>query len=150
MNVEQVIRDYLPDVLHMSLATSAGEQPWVCEVHFVFDEELNLYFRSKPSRRHSQEITINPSVAGNIVKSHARGEKVRGVYFEGRATQIEVDEPSPIVALFRDRVGLGPDIVADAKEPDGHKFYQVSVSTYYLFDSQQTSPSKKYELPWHG
>ena len=150
MNVEQAIRDYLPHVLHMSLATVAGEKPWVCEVHFVFDEDLKLYFRSKPSRRHSQEIARNPAVAGNIVKQHAKGDKVRGVYFDGRAEQIEIDATSLVFALFRDRIGVGPEILEDAQATDGHKFYRIAVDTYYLFDSQESSPSQKYELPWQS
>lgn len=80
-DIEKVIREYLPYVIHMSLATSHGNKPWVCEVHYVFDKDLNLYFMSKSSRRHSKEIEMNEYVAGNIVKQHELGQKPRGVYF---------------------------------------------------------------------
>lgn len=77
----------------MSLATSNNNKPWVCEVHYAYDDQLNLYFRSKPSRRHSQEIATNPHVAGSIVIQHKLGEKPRGVYFEGIAELLTgVDE----------------------------------------------------------
>jgi len=85
MDTEKIIRNYLPQVIHMSLATCANNKPWVSEVHFVFDNELNFYFRSTPQRRHSEEIATNPNVAGNIVTQHFLGQKVRGVYFEGLA-----------------------------------------------------------------
>jgi nitroimidazol reductase NimA-like FMN-containing flavoprotein (pyridoxamine 5'-phosphate oxidase superfamily) len=75
-DVEQIIRDYLPNVIHLSLATCVDNKPRVCEVHYVYDD-LNLYFRSKLSRRHSQEIFHNPYVAGNIVEQHTREEKPR-------------------------------------------------------------------------
>lgn len=52
----------------MSLATSADNKPRVCEVYFVYDTDLNFYFRSKTSRRHSQEIAKNPYVSANIVE----------------------------------------------------------------------------------
>src|SRR2546429_174368 len=87
--VEQIIREYLPGILHMSLGTSKDSKPWVCEVHFVYDNDLNIYFRSKKIRRHSQEIAQNPNVAGNIVEQHPAEQKPRGVYFEGTAEIVE-------------------------------------------------------------
>lgn len=149
MDVERTIREYLQEVIHMSLATSMENKPWVCEVHFVFDIDLNLYFRSKPSRRHSQEIAHNNHIAGNIVKQHFVGEKVRGVYFEGSAELLdELHEDDDVYSLFCTRLGVGKEILEDAKAEDGHKFYKVSVDMYYLFDSQESNPSQKYELPW--
>src|SRR3981081_2819718 len=92
-NIEKVIREYLPQVVHLSLATCVGDRPWVCEVHFAYDGDLNLYFRSTLARRHSQEITKNPNVAGNIVTQHSIGQPVRAVYFEGVAELLqEVDK----------------------------------------------------------
>jgi uncharacterized protein YhbP (UPF0306 family) len=70
IDVEKVVREYIDKSIHMSLATSTENKPWVCEVHFAYDDDLNLYWRSKTDRRHSQEIALNPFVAGNIVKQH--------------------------------------------------------------------------------
>jgi uncharacterized protein YhbP (UPF0306 family) len=149
MDIEQKIREYLPDILHMSLATSAGNKPWVCEVHFAYDKDLNLYFRSKPDRRHSQELAKNPNVAGNIITQHAAEQKPRGVYFEGTAKIVQdIDEDHPAYKSFEQRLGVGPEILEDAKKDDGHKIYKISVSNYYLFDSRESSPSRKYHLPW--
>lgn len=149
--VEAAIREYLVGVLHMSLATCAGNKPWVCEVHFVYDEDLNLYFRSKASRRHSQEIAANPQVAGNIVEQHGPTDKPRGVYFEGTAEQLSgIAEDSPVVGIFRERLAIPNDIVADAAEADGHKFYKITVSDFYLFDARESKPATKYHLNWKG
>ncbi|HSX23712.1 MAG TPA: pyridoxamine 5'-phosphate oxidase family protein, partial [Candidatus Saccharimonadales bacterium] len=139
IDVEQTIREYLPGVIHMSLATSAGNKPWVCEVHYAFDVELNLYFRSKPSRRHSQEIAQNPNVAGNIVEAHGLTDKPRAVYFEGRAEPLEeVNKNHIAYKLIHERLGLGPEVLEDAKQDDGHKFYKITVSNYYLFDTRES------------
>lgn len=142
MNVEQAIRDYLPNVIHMSLATCRDNKPWVCEVHFVYDDDLNLYWRSLPDRRHSQEIAANPNVAGNIVEQHGQGEKPRGLYFEGTAEQLSgLTENSLEYKLFVDRFGLGPEIL------DGpHMFYKAVVSDWYVFDARESNPSQKYHL----
>jgi len=151
MDVEKVIREYLSTVIHMSLATTKDAKPWVCEVHFVFDDELNLYFRSKPSSRHSQEIANNKNVAGNIVAQHQLKDKVRGVYFEGTAEQLlNVGKDHLAYRLCQERFGLGKEIIKDAQEENGHKFYKITVNNYYLFDSRQSNPSQKYLLAWHS
>jgi uncharacterized protein YhbP (UPF0306 family) len=147
--VEQIIRDYLPGIIHMSLATSKDNKPWVCEVHFVYDDELNLYFRSKKVRRHSQEIAANPNVAGNIVEQHPVEQKPRGVYFEGTATMLEnFNEDHPSYKAFSERLGMGSEIIDDSKSEDGHKVYKITISDLYLFDSRESSPSQKYHLKW--
>jgi uncharacterized protein YhbP (UPF0306 family) len=147
--VEKVIRNYLAEIIHMSLATTDGNKPWVCEVHFVFDQDLNLYFRSLPDRRHSQEIATNPNVAGNMVIQHQIGEKPRAVYFEGKAERLEdVTGKHIVYTLFNDRFKLGPEIVKETKDSAGHQFYKISVDNFYLFDSRESSPSTKYKLSW--
>jgi uncharacterized protein YhbP (UPF0306 family) len=148
-NVEQVIRDYLPGVIHMSLATCAGGKPWVCEVTVAHDDELNLYFRSVPSTRHCQEIAANPNVAGNIVEQHQLGQPLRGVYFEGRAERLDdVTEDSVVYQKYSQQLKRNPDILEDAKSETGNKFYKITVTGYYLFDMRESRPPKKYHLPW--
>lgn len=147
-SAETTIREYVSNVFHMSLATSADNRPWICEVHFVFDDDLNLYWLSKESRRHSQEIARNPHVAGNIVEQHDLSVKPRGVSFEGTAEIVPVDSVQhPVYQLFVDRIGLGPQILADATDTDGHRFYKVTVSDWYLFDARESKPGQKYHLP---
>src|SRR5690348_4607055 len=112
MDVEKIIREYIDKSLHMSLATVSGNKPWVCEVHFVYDDNLNLYWRSLESRRHSQEIAKNPNVAGNIVRQHALGEYPHAIYFEGTAQQLtDKNEQQKIFPLFQKRLEADEDIV---------------------------------------
>lgn len=149
MDVEKTIREYLPKVLHMSLATCIDSKPWVCEVHYVYDDELNLYFRSKPDRRHSEEIAKNPNVAGNIVTQHSLGEKVRGIYFEGVAVElVDVDENHIAYKLYCERLGTGPEILEELKVSGSHGFYKITVKEWSVFDGRGPGPSQKYVLPW--
>jgi uncharacterized protein YhbP (UPF0306 family) len=150
-SIEQVIRDYLPQIIHMSLGTSQDNRPWVCEVHFVYDDHLNLYFRSLTSRRHSQDIAANPHVAGNIVKQHAVGEYPLGLYFEGTAVQMtNEDEQREVEPLFKDRLGVTADILADATNPDGHQFYKITVENWYVFGKFDGDKGQKLKLAWGG
>lgn len=152
MDIEKAIREYLPSVIHMSLATCVDNRPWVCEVHFAYDEDLNLYWRSKENRRHSQEIAQNPRVAGNIVKQFGPEDKtVFGVYFEGVAEKLEgVQVGDTVYQLFADRFGMGPEIVDSAARKDGNVFYRVAVSDMYVFGSIDNRPMQKYHLEWRG
>jgi uncharacterized protein YhbP (UPF0306 family) len=149
MEVEKTIREYIANVIHMSLATSKDNKPWVCEVHFAYDEELNLYFRSLLTRRHSIEIASNPFVAGNIIEQHGQGQKPRGVYFEGKAELLDnVDVNHPAYKATSERFNFGEEIIEKANSEDGTKFYKISVENFYLFDVRESTPAQKYELPW--
>ncbi|HEY1074661.1 MAG TPA: pyridoxamine 5'-phosphate oxidase family protein [Patescibacteria group bacterium] len=149
LDIEKTIREYLPQVVHMSLATCRDNHPWVCEVHFAYDDELNLYFRSTLNRRHSQELLENPCVSGNIITQHFLNQKVRGVYFEGTAKLIESDEELNIAFnAIKERLHLDEEILVDAHKEDGHKFFKLSVTNFYLFDSYTSNPSQKYQLEW--
>jgi len=150
MDVEKIIRDYIPGIVHMSLATSRNNKPWVCEVHYAYDNDLNLYFRSLASRRHSQEIADNPSVAGNIVKQFALGEAGIGVYYEGTAKRLPLgDEQTKAFETIKERLKAHDNILEEAKKPDGHQFYKISVSSWYVFGGFDGQPSQKYELKWN-
>ncbi len=149
IDVVKVIREYLPDIIHLSLATCSGNKPWVCELHYVFDDNLNLYFRSLESRRHSQEIVANPMVAGSIVIQHTASQKPRGVYFEGRAEMLsDVDENHVAFKLYCERFGTDKEILDEARTENGHKFYRIIVDKFYVFDSRESDPGQKYELVW--
>ena len=142
MDIEKTIREYIDEVIHMSLATCKDNKPWICEVHFSFDNDLNFYFISEPERRHSEEISLNPNVSGNIIYQHKIGESVRGVYFEGIAEIIQnINEENPAYLSYCKRFNTGPEIL-------DHGFYKIKVSDFYLFDDQETEPCKKYHLPW--
>lgn len=151
INVEKVVREYIDKSIHMSLATSADNKPWVCEVHFAYDNELNIYWRSKTDRRHSQEIATNPYVAGNIVKQHDVGEYPNAIYFEGTAELVDDESKHVEIAeLFISRQIGDNSIIEDAKKDDGHKFYKVTVANWYAFGKFGGDKGQKYKLEWNG
>ncbi len=82
----ELIRDYLPQGRMMQVATVAEGQPWICTVYYVEDDELNLYWLSLPTRRHSQEIAQHDRVA--IAVPIKFDKPVVGIQAEGRARAI--------------------------------------------------------------
>lgn len=151
MDVERVIREYIDKSLHMSLGTSKDNKPWVSEVHFVYDKNLNLYFRSLKTRKHSLEIAENPFVAGNIVKQHKVDEYPHGIYFEGQASLItDEQERQKIFPLFKNRLKTSESILEEARSPDDHQFYKITVSKWYAFGKFDQPKGGKFELIWNG
>lgn len=151
MDVEQIIREYIDKTIYMSLATVSDGRPWVCEVHFAYDEDLNIYWRSLKTRRHSQEIAQSPYVAGNIVKQHELDEYPHAIYFEGTAKLVDDESKyQELYELFKKRQNVDANIIDDAKQEDGHKFYKVTVEDWYVFGKFGGDSGHKYHLLWNG
>ncbi len=149
MDLKKIIRENIDKTVHMSLATVSGNKPWVCEVHFAYDDQLNLYWRSLKSRRHSQELAVNPNVSGNIVRQFALGETPLGLYFEGTAKLLE-GEADKLVAYqcIKDRLGVKDSVLQESNREDGAQFYKVTISTWYVVGSFDGKPLQKYSLAW--
>lgn len=148
--IEDNVRLYINKTIHLSFATARDNKPWVCEVHFVNDSNLNLYFVSLASTRHCQEIALNPYVAGNIVKQHSLTESPNGVYFEGTAEKLENPSREEIEsycqALNRDTDELKKQLL----EETGRRMYRIVVDNWALFGKFGGATNQKHTLAWNG
>ncbi len=76
-----------------TLATSAGNIPWVCHCFYAYMMEENwLVFTSDEQTRHVREVMAHPEVAGGIVLETSVVRKVQGVQLNGimrRPTEAE-------------------------------------------------------------
>lgn len=151
MDVEKAVREGISKTIHMSLGTTVNDRPWVCEVHFVCDEGLNIYWMSYPSTRHSQEIEENEYVAGNIVRQHEQGEMPNGVYFEGVAAMLrDNEEVNRVAKMLIDRLDHIDDSIFETLEKaDGKRIYKVTVENWYVFGKYDEARPKKYSLEWN-
>lgn len=149
LDIEKTIHSYLPQIIHMSLATNNNGQPWICEVHFAVDDELNIYFSSSMESRHCQEIIRNPRVAGNMVTQHFLGQKTRCVSFEGHAEQLDdIDETHPGFVAYTTRFEKGPQFVQVARSQGVARLYKITVTDFYVADGYESDPPQKFHLPW--
>jgi uncharacterized protein YhbP (UPF0306 family) len=138
--VEEAIRAYLPEGRLMQLATSRDTKPWISTVYFVHDDDLNLYWLSFPTRRHSQEIADNPSSAAAIAIKH--DQPVIGIQAEGRAETVE--DPGRIKRVMETYVakyGSGEKFYeAFTTGKAQHRLYRLNVETFVLFDEADFPP----------
>lgn len=90
MNLKQEIDRYLKTQRLMSIATY-GNSPWIANVYYIHDSDLNLYFLSKHWREHCKAIDANNKVAVAIADSSQpiyRSQK--GLQISGTAKSVNV------------------------------------------------------------
>ena len=147
--IESTIREYIDQVIHLSLATVKDNKPWVCEVHFSYDKDLNLYFVSSKNTRHATELLENPYVAGNIVTQHFKNQKVRCVEFEGISVMLEGRDAEMAYNADVDRYGKSEGLLNEIRKDGDTRFFKITISEFFLFDSYGESRGK-HHLPWKG
>lgn len=149
-NVKKLISEYLRDAKLMQVATVQNNKPWVATVWYVNDKDWNLYFISRRSRRHSQELQKNPNVAGTIVMPHVKGsgEKVRGLQFDGSAAEAKGDLLKKAKKLYGEKYPQAEDIsLKKLQDPNFiATFYVIKPSTLILFDEINFPEDPRQEL----
>lgn len=137
---------YLTDGWLAQLATVRNDQPWVCTVYFVVDDELNMYWLSYPTRRHSQDIAVNSRVAMTVVVKP--DVPVIGVQAEGEAQEItDAATAARVMKLYVQKYGVGRDFLKRFKlGTHRHRLYQCAPSRIVLFDEMNYGPDNAQEL----
>jgi len=135
----------------MQVATVKGDQPWCCTVYFVFDDDLNLYWISKPETRHSEEIHNHEKVAAAIPIKHTPGKSGVGIQLEGDATLVkDGSEIKRAIALYTKRYKTGKkwhdDFIAGKNK---HGLYRIKPRLFVLFDEETfpKDPRKEWKVP---
>jgi uncharacterized protein YhbP (UPF0306 family) len=136
MDAIELANKYLGERYTLQLATVSEAGPWICTVYFVADDERNLYWASLPSRRHSRDIKVKPSVAAAVVVQNVIGQPVIGIQVEGTAEEMKPrDYNREIVQKYaqkfrRDEQWI-EDFMAGKTE---HRLYKLTPASMYLFD----------------
>lgn len=143
--------DYLKEAKLMQLATAVDNQPWVCSVWFASDEDLNIYWFSSTTRRHSGEVLKNKKVAAAIVLPHTPEDPARGLQFQGVAELLtSQNEIEKAISLYANRIFSKEtidDLIENSDKP--HKFYKIKPTQFVLFDSVNFGDDwrQEYNLP---
>lgn len=90
-NVRKVAKVILEKGFLLSLGTVDKGGVWVADVVYVSDDDLNIYWLSKPDTRHSKAIEKNPKVAGTITLITKAISEDIGLQIEGVARRVEGD-----------------------------------------------------------
>lgn len=145
-DVKTLIKEYLQEAKLIQLATSINNQPWVCSVWFASDEDLNIYWFSSISRRHSEELDVNNRVAGAIALPHDPKDPVRGVQFQGVAEVLSDEEDiNKALSVYQGRI-FNRERIDDLAKNRAHKFYKIKPTKFVLFDSVNFPDNPRQEL----
>jgi uncharacterized protein YhbP (UPF0306 family) len=129
-----LIRHYLKTGSFMQIATVSPGGPWIATVYYVLDNDLNLYWLSWPTRRHSQEIAADNRVAAAIaIKTD---KPVIGTQMSGTAEV--VTDLAVIESVMKDYIlkyDSGHTFYEKAKAGDNqHHMYRLKPEAFVLFD----------------
>lgn len=76
----------------MTVATSAGNEPWCASCFYVYIDTDNLFvLTTDDSTRHGREFTQNPVVAGTVALETMVAGKIRGIQMQGTIYKPEGD-----------------------------------------------------------
>ena len=137
MNLKKLIEHYLKEARLMQLSTSVDDQPWVCSVWFAADEDLNIYWFSSTTRRHSKEVMQNNKVAAAIVLSQAPQDSARGLQLQGTAELLtEQKDIDKAISVYAGRIFTKEQIEEFGVLKDKpHRFYRIKPTQFVLFDT---------------
>lgn len=147
--LKSFIATYLKDAKMMQLATvGQNGKPWVCNVWFAADNNLNIYWFSAITRRHSQEVAQNPHVAAAICLPQTPADKPRGLQLEGTAELLT--KPADITVAMKHYVGRVfslkqvKEFMTHLDRP--HRFYRIKPDNFVLFDTVNYPENPRQEL----
>lgn len=137
---QQQILDFLGRHKLMSLATY-GQHPWIANVYYTFDEDLNLYFLSSPTTLHCRQITKNPEVAVSIADSSQSVDSLkRGLQLYGVAKQISgMGKIRHALNLWKSSLGISKKELSYEnmiRDVVNSRIYKVIPKKIKLFDQE--------------
>lgn len=134
MDTKMLVLEYLPTREVMQLATVSAGQPWLCTVHFAHDDQLNMYWISLPSRRHSLELAADSRVAVAVVVK--QDLPVIGIQAEGSAEAVtDPDVVKKIMDVYIAKHGTGAEFYDKfVAGTNVGKLYKFTPSSAVLFD----------------
>jgi nitroimidazol reductase NimA-like FMN-containing flavoprotein (pyridoxamine 5'-phosphate oxidase superfamily) len=108
-NIQQILTDNLVGAI---ATINEDGSPWVTPVHIVSDEEA-VYWFSMEDKQHSLNVARDPRVSLTLFSSDlSRGPK--GVYINGSADKLDVDETTEAKKLLEVKIGFIPPNFVEA------------------------------------
>lgn len=136
-DTKALIHSYLSECTLMQLATSRNDQPWICNVWFTADKQMQIYWFSADHRRHSQEILNNDKVAATIVRPYTTLEIPSGLQLQGKSTMVtDKREITKVFELFKKKQFSIQSVIDTMKESGkSFHFYKIKPTLFAVFDT---------------
>jgi uncharacterized protein YhbP (UPF0306 family) len=142
--MKELLKKYFHENTLMQLATVDNDQPWLCNVYFVTDEDNNIYWTSTKARRHSKEIIKNPNSACTIVHD---SKNKQALQITGKSYQVPLDDLKRVYKIHAEKYGYKESRLQEAfkNTPDGRAFWVLKPETISFWDEVNFPDSPKQE-----
>lgn len=129
-DIRKLIESVLEKGHLMSLATVDQHGPWVSDVIYVHDDDLTIYWLSRPEVRHSKAIGSNGIVAASITLTHGEDDHDIGIQLHGIASYI-TDDIAHIVQKYYIKRGKPPPAESEGSKK-GYVWFMLKPKTIDL------------------
>jgi len=148
---EKEIAEYMRSHKIMQLATSSKNKPWICSVFYTVDNEMNLFFISNPSRRHSLEIMKNKNVACAITDSSQEVTKrKKGLQIEGTVSLVTNEREIEFALNLWNESNSGLEKIINfknyRKKKMEDKVYKIVPKNIKIFDEEMKGTTRIIEV----
>jgi pyridoxine/pyridoxamine 5'-phosphate oxidase len=139
MSAAALVDLILRQTAYMTLATGDGDGlPWASPVWFAVGDDRVLYWVSRPTSVHSQNIAARTDVSVVVFDTNARVGEAQAVYARARATQVPDGDGIEVFSRASVEAGIGPWTVANVTAPAELRLYRADVTELSLLDPQAT------------
>jgi uncharacterized protein YhbP (UPF0306 family) len=127
--IERAVAGILRTNLLCSMATTGDSgSPHIHTAFFAFDDDLALYFLSRPDSTHARNVARHPEMAVSIFNGKQPwGGAHQGLQLFGRCAQTSGDADAVARRVYRDRFPLYDEFVSGASDGGprpGSSFFQ--------------------------
>ena len=107
---------------------------------YAYDDDLSLYFISKPETRKTQNLLANPKVSATINQFQKTPGKILGVQLEGSAEMIDKTKNKQELETFKKRFNWAEKYLHD------HELFQITPKKIYYLDDERFGPGGRETL----
>lgn len=141
---KQHVLDFLKTNKLMQVGTvgNAGDiaYPWIANVYYSFDNNLNLYFLSSEKTLHTKQIKQNPKVSVAVTDSRQDINKSKkGLQISGIAEEVSGEQKiRHALSLWKEFLKVGdPDLTYENMQKGlTGKIYKITPKRIKLFDQE--------------
>lgn len=120
----------------LSLGTTGNDGPWVADVVFLHDDDLNIYWISSPKTRHSQNILENGKAAGSITYLAESKAANFGIQFEGKAEKLDGINFDLLIKYLKKKGSKLPSPSQASEMLNNRSWYKITPSKIFLIDEE--------------
>jgi len=143
---ENFVRKRILEVLEkgylLSLGTIDDGGVWVSEVIYVYDDNLNIYWMSKPSCRHSKALQKNSNIAGTITISNNIKDLDFGLQLSGKIMEVEENKVNLIIKFLKKKCKSIPQDPLKIMS-SGFIWYKITPTKIDLIDQENFGYEKR-------